>query len=100
MTDFTRFDAAAVIDHAWNPYYPSYNAPTVPGLEDRARLGAAAVDLSNVSSATAADYARRTVSDGYGVYVAYNLTATDQSGLLSGITQALKGEATEYRAAP
>ncbi|MGO4488911.1 endo-beta-N-acetylglucosaminidase H [Microbacterium sp. 2RAF4] len=100
VTDFTRFDAAAVIDHAWNPYYPSYNAPTVPGLEDRARLGAAAVDLSNVSSATAADYARRTVSDGYGVYVAYNLTATDQSGLLSGITQALKGEATEYRAAP
>lgn len=100
VTDFTRFDAAAVIDHAWNPYYPSYNAPTVPGLEDRARLGAAAIDLSNVSSATAADYARRTVSDGYGVYVAYNLTATDQSALLSGITQALKGEATEYRAAP
>lgn len=100
VTDFSLFDAAAVLDYAWNPYYPTYNAPTVPGLEDRSRLGAAAIDLSNVSAATATDFAERTVSDGYGVYVAYNLTATDQSALLSGITQELKGEATEYRAAP
>ncbi|WP_240745100.1 MULTISPECIES: endo-beta-N-acetylglucosaminidase H [unclassified Microbacterium] len=100
VTDFSLFDAAAVLDYAWNPYYPTYNAPTVPGLDDRSRLGAAAIDLSNVSAATATDFAERTVSDGYGVYVAYNLTATDQSDLLSGITQELKGEATEYRAAP
>lgn len=100
VTDFSLFDAAAVLDYAWNPYYPTYNAPTVPGLDDRSRLGAAAIDLSNVSAATATDFAERTVSDGYGVYVAYNLTATDQSALLSGITQELKGEATEYRAAP
>ncbi|WP_255305024.1 endo-beta-N-acetylglucosaminidase H [Microbacterium sp. 3J1] len=99
-TDFTLFDAAGVIDYAWNPYYPTYDAPTVPGLEDRTRLGAAAIDLSNTSAATAADFADRTVADGYGVYVAYNLTATDQSDYLSGITQAMKGEATEYRAAP
>ncbi|MFB8188495.1 endo-beta-N-acetylglucosaminidase H [Microbacterium sp. NPDC055988] len=100
VTDFSLFDAAAVLDYAWNPYYPTYNAPTVLGLDDRSRLGAAAIDLSNVSAATATDFAERTVSDGYGVYVAYNLTATDQSDLLSGITQHLKGEATEYRAAP
>ncbi|MDF2560955.1 MAG: hypothetical protein K0R99_2401 [Microbacterium sp.] len=100
VTDFSLFDAAAVLDYAWNPYYPTYDAPTVPGLDDRSRLGAAAIDLSNVSAATATDFAERTVSDGYGVYVAYNLTATDQSDLLSGITQELKGEATEYRAAP
>jgi hypothetical protein len=99
-TDFTLFDAAGVLDYAWNPYYPSYDAPTVPGLEDRGRLGAAAIDLSLTSAATAADFADRTVADGYGVYVAYNLTATDQSAYLSGITEALKGEATEYRAVP
>lgn len=99
-TDFTLFDAAGVLDYAWNPYYPTYDAPTVPGLEDRTRLGAAAIDLSNTSAATAEDFATRTVADGYGVYVAYNLTATDQSAYLSGITEALKGEATEYRAAP
>ncbi|MEV7610516.1 endo-beta-N-acetylglucosaminidase H [Microbacterium sp. NPDC089320] len=100
MTDFTLFDAANVLDYAWNPYYPTYDAPTVPGLDDRSRIGAAAIDLSQTSAATAADFATRTVADGYGVYVAYNLTATDQSAYLSGITQALKGEATEYRAAP
>ncbi len=99
-TDFTLFDAASVLDYAWNPYYPTYDAPTVPGLDDRTRLGAAAIDLSQTSAATAADFANRTVADGYGVYVAYNLTATDQSAYLSGITEALKGEATEYRAAP
>lgn len=97
-TDFTLFDVGAVLDHAWNPYYPTYDAPTVPGLDDPARLGAAAIDLANTSAATAADFAQRTVADGYGVYVAYNLTATDQSAYLSGITQALKGEATVYRA--
>lgn len=99
-TDFTLFDAASVLDYAWNPYYPTYDAPVVPGLEDRSVLGAAAIDLSNTSAATAADFASRTVADGYGVYVAYNLTATDQSAYLSGITEALKGEATVYRAAP
>ena len=99
-TDFTQFDVASVLDYAWNPYYPTYDAPTVPGLDDRTRIGAAAIDLSQTSAATAADFASRTVADGYGVYVAYNLTATDQSAYLSGITEALKGEATEYRAAP
>lgn len=53
-----------------------------------------------MSASTATDFAQRTVADGYGVYVAYNLTGTDQSQLLSGITQELKGEATEYQAAP
>lgn len=100
VTDFSKFDVAGAIDYAWNPYYPTYNAPTVPGLGDKSRLGAAAIDLANVSAATATDFAERTVADGYGIYVAYNLTATDQSGLLSGITQELKGEATQYQAAP
>ena len=100
VTDFSQFDVAGVIDYAWNPNYPTYNAPTIPGFGDKTRLGAAAIDLANVSSSTATDFAERTVADGYGVYVAYNLTATDQSALLSGITQQLKGEATQYTAAP
>ncbi|WP_449409179.1 endo-beta-N-acetylglucosaminidase H [Microbacterium maritypicum] len=95
-TDFGAFDVDATLDYAWNPYYPTYDAPTVPGLDDRSRIGAAAIDLANTSAATAADFAQRTAADGYGVYVAYNLTATDQSSLISGITEAIKGEATEY----
>ncbi len=100
LTDFDAFDVDSVLDYAWNPYYPTYDAPTVPGLDDRSRIGAAAIDLSNTSAATAADFAQRTAEDGYGVYIAYNLTATDQSALLSGITEAIKGESTVYRAAP
>ncbi|WP_262492034.1 endo-beta-N-acetylglucosaminidase H [Microbacterium sp. ANT_H45B] len=95
-TDFGSFDVGATLDYAWNPYYPTYDAPTVPGLDDRSRIGAAAIDLSNTSAATATDFAQRTAADGYGVYVAYNLTATDQSSLISGITEAIKGEATVY----
>ncbi|MCM3780899.1 endo-beta-N-acetylglucosaminidase H [Microbacterium hydrocarbonoxydans] len=95
-TDFGAFDVSATLDYAWNPYYPTYDAPTVPGLDDRSRIGAAAVDLSTVSATTATDFAQRTAADGYGVYVAYNLTATNQSSLLSGITEAIKGEATVY----
>jgi len=95
-TDFGAFDVSATLDYAWNPYYPTYDAPTVPGLDDRSRIGAAAIDLSNTSAATAADFAQRTAADGYGVYVAYNLTATNQSSLISGITEAIKGEATVY----
>lgn len=95
-TDFGAFDVSATLDYAWNPYYPTYDAPTVPGLDDRSRIGAAAVDLSTVSAATATDFAQRTAADGYGVYVAYNLTATNQASLLSGITEAIKGEATVY----
>ncbi|MFB4351457.1 endo-beta-N-acetylglucosaminidase H [Microbacterium sp. CR_7] len=95
-TDFSAFDVSSTLDYAWNPYYPTYDAPTVPGLDDRSRIGAAAIDLSNTSAATAADFAQRTAADGYGVYVAYNLTATNQSSLISGITEAIKGEATVY----
>ncbi|KNY05730.1 endo-beta-N-acetylglucosaminidase H [Microbacterium sp. GCS4] len=95
-TDFGAFDVSATLDYAWNPYYPTYDAPTVPGLDDRSRIGAAAIDLSNTSAATAADFAQRTAADGYGVYVAYNLTSTNQASLISGITEAIKGEATVY----
>lgn len=97
-TNFSLFDSAGTIDYAWNPYYPTYNAPTVAGLEDRSRLGAAAVDLSANAASVAADFAAWTVRDGYGVYVTYNLTATDQSAYLSGITGPLKGLRTVYRA--
>lgn len=42
--------------------------------------------------------ARRTVREGFGVYVTYNLTDEDHSGYLSGITQELHGRTTVYRA--
>ncbi|WP_326845057.1 endo-beta-N-acetylglucosaminidase H [Microbacterium gorillae] len=90
---------ADAIDYAWNPYYGSYDAPVIPGMAND-RLGAAAVDLSQTSAATALEFAQQTVADGYGAYVTYNLTATDQSAYLSGITQTFHGLDTVYKAEP
>ncbi|MBE7174891.1 MAG: chitinase [Mucilaginibacter polytrichastri] len=83
------------VDYAWNPYYSTYSAPNVPGLGND-RLGPAAVDITATSSATANSFASRTVSDGYGVYLCYNLTNNNTQSYLNGITQALYGENTVY----
>ncbi len=78
------------LDYIWNPYYGQYNVPAFPGVGDE-RLGAAAVDLTQTSASTAANLARRTVQDGYGVYVTYNLTAGDHSDYVSSFTRELSG---------
>lgn len=83
------------LDYIWNPYYGQYNVPMFPGV-DAARLGPAAIDISQTSAATAADFAERTVSDGYGVYVTYNLTAGDRSAYVSSFTRGLYGQDAVY----
>ncbi|MEH3090316.1 MAG: glycosyl hydrolase family 18 protein [Microbacterium arborescens] len=83
------------LDYIWNPYYGQYNVPAYPGVGPE-RLGAAAIDLTQTSSATAANLARRTVQDGYGVYVTYNLTAGDRSGYVSSFTRELSGQDAVY----
>ncbi|WP_110589916.1 endo-beta-N-acetylglucosaminidase H [Microbacterium suaedae] len=83
------------IDYIWNPYYGQYNPPQFPTV-DRSDLGAAAVDLTRTSAAAAASLAERTVDDGYGVYVTYNLTAGDHSAYFSSFTRELSGQETVY----
>lgn len=99
LTDWQGTGAAQHVDYAWNPYYGWYSAPSVPGLA-APQLGAAAVDLTSTPQATAADFAQRTVVDGHGVYVTYNLTAGDHSDYISSITVPLTGLRTAYKAAP
>ncbi len=83
------------LDYIWNPYYGQYNVPAYPGVgEDR--LGPAAIDLTQTSAATAANLARRTVQEGYGVYVTYNLTAGDRSAYVSSFTRELSGQEAAY----
>lgn len=99
-TDFTQADVPALLDYAWNPYYGAYDAPTQFPTLTNAALGAAAVDLTQTSSSTAADFAQRTVDDGYGAYVTYNLGSSDISEYLSNITQVFYGKNAAYQAAP
>lgn len=84
------------LDYAWNPYYGTYTAPTIPGLP-KSKVSAAAVDIQNTPQATAVSLAQRTKADGYGVFMTYNLPGGDESAYVSSFTKALYGQAASYR---
>jgi hypothetical protein len=76
------------VNYSWNAVYSTYSAPTVPGLA-KANLGPVAVQITATTASTAASFATRTKTDGYGVYMAYDLPNTNSSTYLSGISNAL-----------
>ncbi|PZE37391.1 chitinase [Curtobacterium sp. MCSS17_006] len=84
------------LDYAWNPYYGTYTAPTIPGLP-KSKVSAAAVDIQNTPQATAVSLAQRTKADGYGVFMTYNLPGGDESASVSSFTKVLYGQAASYR---
>ncbi|WP_198029078.1 endo-beta-N-acetylglucosaminidase H [Actinoplanes sp. N902-109] len=86
----------AKLNYAWNPYYGSYSVPRIPGLT-ASHLSPAAVDIQGTSSSTAASLARRTVSDGYGVFMTYNLPGNDVHSYVSSFTVPLYGQAAVYQ---
>lgn len=77
-------------DYAWNPYYATWAVPQIPGMDTK-QLSPGAVKIADTSASTAADYARRTVAEGYGVYLTYDLDDEDRSEYLSAFTQELYG---------
>jgi len=83
------------LDYAWNPYYGTYSAPSIPGL-GKERLSAAAVDIQNTPQSTAVSLAKRSQADGYGVFMTYNLPDGDVSPYVSSLTQVLYGQAASY----
>ncbi|MGW7082370.1 endo-beta-N-acetylglucosaminidase H [Streptomyces sp. NPDC054871] len=81
-------------DYAWNPYYGTWQ---VPGIAlPKSKLSPAAVEIGRTSQSTAASLARRTVSEGYGVYLTYNLDGTDRSADVSAFTRELYGSDAVY----
>ncbi|MEU8222223.1 endo-beta-N-acetylglucosaminidase H [Kribbella sp. NPDC048915] len=86
---------ANTFDYAWWPYYGSWGVPHGP--TDKSRLGPAAVSYTATSASTAAALAQRTVDEGYGVYLTYNLTDADTSSYMTAFTQKLYGSATVYK---
>ncbi|MBP1300859.1 MULTISPECIES: endo-beta-N-acetylglucosaminidase H [unclassified Curtobacterium] len=83
------------LDYAWNPYYGTYSAPSIPGL-GKDRLSAAAVDIQNTPQSTAVSLAQRSKADGYGVFMTYNLPDGDVSSYVSGFTNVLYGQSTTH----
>ncbi|MFJ1925702.1 MULTISPECIES: endo-beta-N-acetylglucosaminidase H [unclassified Streptomyces] len=87
-------DVSSAFDYAWNPYYGSWQ---VPGIAlPKSKLSPAAVEIGGTPQNTAADLARRTVSEGYGVYLTYNLDGADRSADVSAFTRELYGSDARY----
>ncbi|WP_407548524.1 endo-beta-N-acetylglucosaminidase family protein [Streptomyces sp. Pv4-95] len=82
-------DVSSTFDYAWNPYYGTWQ---VPGIAlPKSKLSPAAVEIGGTSQSTVTDLARRTVSEGYGVYLTYNLDGSDRSADVSAFTRELYG---------
>ncbi|MFI6472733.1 endo-beta-N-acetylglucosaminidase H [Streptomyces sp. NPDC050516] len=81
-------------NYAWNPYYGTWG---VPGIAlPKSALSPAAIDITATPTSTAASLAQRTVSEGYGVYLTYNLDGSDRHTYISSFTQQLYGSGAVY----
>ncbi|MFF3488432.1 endo-beta-N-acetylglucosaminidase H [Streptomyces sp. NPDC002701] len=87
-------DISSKFDYAWNPYYGSWQVPGI-GLP-KSKLSPAAVEIGRTSQSTVTTLARRTVSEGYGVFLTYNLNGADRSADISAFTRELYGSAAVY----
>ena len=87
-------DITSKFDYAWNPYYGTWGVPAI--ALPKSRLSPAAVQISSTPTSTAASLARRTVSEGYGVYLTYNLGASDAHTYISSFTRELYGTDARY----
>ncbi|WBQ05757.1 endo-beta-N-acetylglucosaminidase H [Kribbella sp. CA-293567] len=85
---------ANTFNYAWNPYYGTWSVPRGPS--SKSRLSPSATSYTATSSATAASFAQRTVSEGYGVFLTYNLTGANTAAYMSAFTQKLYNSATVY----
>jgi len=83
---------AETFDYAWNPYYGTWSVPRGPS--DKSKLSPAAVQI-NVSS-NAASLATRTKTEGYGVFLTYDLGSTNATSYISGFTNPLYGSNAVY----
>lgn len=86
---------ANTFNYAWNPYYGTWSVPRGPS--DKAKLSPAAVSYTATSSATAASLAQRTKDEGYGVFLTYNLGATNTASYISSFTSKLYGSNAVYK---
>ncbi|MCS7476938.1 endo-beta-N-acetylglucosaminidase H [Umezawaea endophytica] len=87
-------DITSKFDYAWNPYYGTWGVPAI--ALPKSRLSPAAVQISSTPTSTAASLARRTVSEGYGVYLTYNLGASNVASYISSFTRELYGTDARY----
>ncbi|GAB2636957.1 endo-beta-N-acetylglucosaminidase H [Kribbella swartbergensis] len=96
-SDRLSYDGVSIantFDYAWNPWYGTWMVPSGPS--DKARLSPAAVSFTATSSSTAASLAQRTVDEGYGAFLTYNLTSANTAAYISAFTDKLYGSPAVY----
>lgn len=87
-------DVTHDVNYAWNPWYGSWMVPSIS--LPKSDLSPAAIEIGATPTSTAASLAQQTVTNGYGVYLTYNLDGSDQHSYLSSFTQKLYGSAAVY----
>jgi hypothetical protein len=86
---------ANTFNYAWNPYYGTWSVPRGPSA--KSKLSPAAIQINATSTSTAASLAARTVSEGYGVFLTYDLGGTDSHTYISSFTKKLYNSAAVYK---
>jgi len=84
-----------MLDYSWNAVYGTYAVPNIAGMP-KSNLSPAAVDLQGTTQSKAASLATSTKNNGYGVFMWYNLTSTNQSGYMSAVSQILYNDSVTY----
>jgi hypothetical protein len=87
-------DITSKFNYAWNPYYGTWGVPSI--ALPKSGLSPAAVQINATSTSTTTSLAQRTVSEGYGVFLTYNLGAADSHTYISSFTNALYGQNAVY----
>ncbi|WP_043715120.1 endo-beta-N-acetylglucosaminidase H [Kutzneria sp. 744] len=82
-------------NYAWNPYYGTWGVPSIK--LPKSGLSPAAIEIGGTATSTATSLAQRTKSEGYGVYLTYNLDGTDRHTYISSFTNVLYGSAAVYK---
>jgi hypothetical protein len=71
-----------LVNYAWNPYYGTYAPPSFAGMA-KSQLGPAAIWINHTSQSQAASLAQRTMNNGYGIMLYYDLAQSDVKNYLS-----------------
>ena len=79
------------VNYSWNASYGTYSVPNVPPL-GKSQLGPAATWINNTLQPVATTNAVRTVTDGYGIYLYYDLHGSNEEAYLSGPAFGLYGD--------
>lgn len=82
------------VNYSWNANYGTYSVPNVPPLPKN-KLGPAATWINNTLVAVATANATRTVTEGYGIYLYYDLHGYNEENYLSGPAFGLYGDSAK-----